>query len=169
ERLSHGRSASVSRHFDRFMKEYIDSTARESGFSIDEDGNVVKAEKLRSVPFIAKYTDENWPMLDTLVEKDERMTPEEKQDYFDIAARNSRNRDQREWAMKERPWYKYMKDTLYPKLRVVSFNFNLHRKGMVEEFIQTEEVDTTYARGVQYLRDRDYKAALEILQDYDDY
>ena len=40
---------------------------------------------------------------------------------------------------------------------------------MVEEFIQTEEVDTDYMRGVQMLRDRDFHGAVEILEDYDDF
>ena len=67
------------------------------------------------------------------------------------------------------PYYRYVKDRFYPQLRAVNFNFNMHRKGMVEEFIQTEEVDTAYMRGVQMLRDRDFKGAVEILQDYDDF
>ena len=71
--------------------------------------------------------------------------------------------------MRREEWYPYLKENLYPKLRVVRFNFNLHRKGMVEEFVQTEEVDTTYSRGVQLLRDRDFEGALNILKDYNDY
>ena len=169
DRLSKGRSASVSEFFDGFMKEYIDSTARESGFSIDEEGNIIKSEKLKSVPFISKYTDENWDLLDTLIEHDKTMTRAEKDKYFEYAAKYKGKLDAREWAMKNESWYTYMKESLYPKLRVVNFEFYLHRKGMVEDFIQTEEVDTEYAKGVQFLRDRDYKSALEILQHYEDY
>ena len=169
ERLSRERSKSVSRHFDRFMKEYIDSTSREAGFSVDENGNIIKSEAIRSIPFISRYTDENWELLDELVIKDDSLTSQQKDRYFEIAAQNTNNRDRREVLLKKESWYNYIKDNFYPKLRVVNFNFNLHRKGMVEEFVQTEEVDTTYSRGVQYLKDRDYKAALEILQNYDDY
>lgn len=169
QRISKGRSRSVSEIFGKFMEEYIDSLEVERGFSIDESGNVVKQKKISRIPFIARETAENWEELDRLIAEDFNLDDSCKEKYFLLAEKYKDNIDSREWMMKREDWYPYVKENLYPKLRVVKFNFNLHRKGMVEEFVQTEEVDTAYARGVQLLRDRDYEGALEILKDYEDY
>ena len=40
---------------------------------------------------------------------------------------------------------------------------------MVQDTIHTTELDTVYMRGVQLIRERDYKAALERLRPYNDY
>ena len=41
---------------------------------------------------------------------------------------------------------------------------------MVKDTIMTTELDTVYARGLEYLKDRDYDHAIEILRGYpDDY
>lgn len=167
-RLSKGRTDNVCAYFENFMKEYIDSLEAEKGFSVDESGNIVTGGRIAAVPFVSRSTPENWDMLDRLVRQDENLDAEAREAYERIAAATS-DPDRREYLMRRESWFPYVKDNLYPKLRVVDFNFNLHRKGMVEEQVQTEEVDTAYARGVQLLRDRDYDAALEILQDYDDY
>lgn len=169
KRISRGRSRNVTRFFEKFMKEYIDSVEMEKGFAVDEFGNVIREEKVSRVPFISTYTPEDWEGLDKLVAADVNMDDSEKETYFRIAEKYASNIDSREWAMRREEWYPYLKENLYPKLRVVRFNFNLHRKGMVEEFVQTEEVDTTYSRGVQLLRDRDFEGALNILKDYNDY
>ncbi|MGM9742292.1 MAG: hypothetical protein ACI3ZC_04470 [Candidatus Cryptobacteroides sp.] len=169
ERLSRGRSRSVTSYFENYMKHYLDSLAADKGFSVDEQGNVLKAQLPSAIPFISTYTPENWEALDALVSADENLSAEDRNSYFRTASENRNNLDRREVMMQRAPYYKYMKENLYPKLREVTFNFNMHRKGMVEEFVQTEEVDTAYARGVQMLRDRDFDGALAILQDYDDY
>lgn len=169
DRISRARSRSVCNYFDGFMKAYTDSVAAEKGFAVDVDGNVIHTDAPASVPFVSKYTPEDWDMLDALVESDTHLDQSQKDKYFQIADKYLHRPDAREFALRKEKFFDYIKDELYPKLRVVKFNFNLHRKGMVEEFVQTEEVDTAYARGVQLLKDRDYNAALEVLYDYDDY
>jgi hypothetical protein len=62
-----------------------------------------------------------------------------------------------------------MRDSLYPRLRTVKFNFFLHRKDMVKDTIHTTVLDSTYMNGVQALRDMDYNTALALLQPYEDY
>lgn len=64
--------------------------------------------------------------------------------------------------------YAHIRSTLYPKLRAVEVRYNLRRKGMVKDTIQTTELDTMYARGVKLLQQRSYAKALYILNDYKD-
>ncbi|MFI3303997.1 MAG: tetratricopeptide repeat protein [Rikenellaceae bacterium] len=64
--------------------------------------------------------------------------------------------------------YAIIKRELYPQLRAVDFKYNLRRKGMVKDTIQTTELDTTYARGVKLLQQRNYPQALYILNEYRD-
>ena len=168
-KLSQGRTSNVCDYFSSFMREYVASVKAERGFSVDEAGNVVHEQNIAAVPLVARHTPENWELLDRLVGSDPSMDAEARNSYSRLASAYASDPDRRELMMRRESWFSYVKDELYPKLRVVNFNFNLHRKGMVEEFVRTEEVDTLYARGVQLLRDRDYDAALEILSGYDDY
>ena len=62
--------------------------------------------------------------------------------------------------------YAYMKEVLYPQLRAVDFRYNLRRVDMVKDTVVLTMLDTTYMRGVQQLRDRDYVGALRTLNDY---
>lgn len=64
--------------------------------------------------------------------------------------------------------YKQIRQTIYPKLRSVTFRYALRRKGMVKDTIHTTELDTVYARGVEYLKARDYSKAAYYLNDYRD-
>ena len=76
--------------------------------------------------------------------------------------------DQREEALRKEAFYPYLREQLYPRLRLVSFDFYLSRKGMVKDTVHTTEPDTLYRRAVALLRDRDYPAALELLRPYRD-
>ena len=60
--------------------------------------------------------------------------------------------------------YAFMKEILYPQLRAVDFRYNLRRVDMVKDTVVLTVLDTTYMRGVQQLRDRDYVGALRTLQ-----
>ena len=71
--------------------------------------------------------------------------------------------------MREEPWYGYVAETHYPRLRTVRFTFALHRKGMVKDTVHTTELDTVYMKGVQAIRDHDYQAALAFLAPYHEY
>jgi hypothetical protein len=71
--------------------------------------------------------------------------------------------------MQKEPYYKYVRENLYPRLRTVKFDFFLHRKGMIVEEMETTELDTTYMKGVAALRDRDYELAITLLRPYQDF
>ena len=60
----------------------------------------------------------------------------------------------------------YIRNELYPKLRRVKFSFKLHRKGMIKDTVHTTELDTVYMRGVEALKNRDYKLAVTLLRPY---
>ena len=110
---------------------------------------------------------ENWPELDRLVAVDTTIDPYDRKIYAD--ASSERNADRREMLVRKMKSYGYLKEKLYPGLRTVEFDFHLHRKGMVKDTVHTTEVDTTYMRGVESLKQLDYAKAVEILRPYSDY
>lgn len=166
DRLSERRAESIGRFLNGYIKAYQDSLERVSGFSVDENGVITRYRRTK-IPFITRSGGENWRMLDVLVQNDTLMTPDQKEDYAFMAS--MRDIDAREKRMQGEPWYRYMREAMYPRLRTVRFDFHLHRKDMTEETMQTTEPDTLYALGVQAIRDRDYERAIAILRPYNDY
>lgn len=166
EKLSQRRSESVSKYFRSWMRHYRDSLESAMGFSVDENGRMVK----ESVPEIAFQSDiyaENWKGLDELVGTDVNLSEEDKRNYYSLA--EIEDSDDRESRMKQQAYYKYLKDELYPKLRTVSFDFYLHRKSMAKDTVHTTVLDTVYMQGVEAIRERDYEVALMLLAPYQDY
>ena len=167
--LAHKRSESVSKYFDKFIKEYTDSVVVEGGIEMDMDGNALGyLKKVQSVLLTSRSISENWGDLLTLVQNDTVMNDDQKNKYFEIVDKE-KNLDKRELMLRSQDFFPYMKKSLYPKLRTVKFNFYLHRKGMVKDTVHTTTLDTVYAKGVQALKDMDYNSAIEILIPYDDY
>ena len=77
--------------------------------------------------------------------------------------------DKAEAKLSGLPEYKYLREKIYPQLRSVSFEFHLHREGMVKDTVHTTVVDSVYMSGVEALRELDYKTAVGILRPYRDY
>ena len=166
ERLSKKRSEGISDYFSRWMNHYQDSLERERGFAVDEEGNII-IEKRAEIPMIGRSSGENWQMLDRLIEKDTVLTAEQKESYCNLSSQL--DIDAREREMQKFPYYRYMREKLYPRLRTVRFDFHLHRKGMVKDTVHTTVLDSVYMDGVQAIRDRDYETALTLLRPYEDY
>ena len=164
-KLSSRRSESVSAYFDRFLKHYRDSVRR-SGFSIGLDETYAE-EKPAEIRFLSRNDPENWAMLDVLVREDNRMAEKEKDEYGKIAAISQP--DLREKRLQSLPSYRYIRESLYPRLRTVRFDFHLHRKGLQKDTVHTTVVDSVYMRGLQAIRDREYKEAVTLLRPYKDY
>ena len=164
--LAQKRSESVSRYFDAFIRHYRDSLRAGRGFSVDEHGRVVR-ERETPIRFISRNGGENWEMLDRLVGSDTVLTSGAKDRYAELAL--VRDPDGRERQMQAMPEYRYLRESLYPRLRTVRFDFHLHRKGMQKDTVHTTELDTTYMLGVQAIRDRDYERAVTYLRPYADY
>lgn len=108
---------------------------------------------------------EDWALLKRLIRHNSDMP-----NWEQITAMidQSRNLDVTEPQIRQQfpKDYAYMKEVLYPQLRAVDFRYNLRRVDMVKDTVVLTVLDTTYMRGVQQLRDRDYVGALRTLNDY---
>ena len=166
--LAQRRSESVCRFFEDYIRHYRDSLDREAGFSIGEDGEVVHEVHRPDIRFIARNGGENWKMLDALIRKDSTVTDAQKEEYTRLRA-SAADVDALEEGLRRQPYYRYLREQVYPRLRTVRFDFHLHRKGMVKDTVHTTELDTTYMLGVQAIRDRDYERAVSYLRTYADY
>ena len=176
-RLAAKRAAAVAGYFDGFIGHYRDSVQKALGlevadsFTIDEQGNVKRTSApkadIPSIKFLSRSNGENWPMLSFLVDQDSTLTEANVRSYMKCL--EIKDLDQRENALQKEPYYRYMREKLYPRLRTVKFDFYLHRKGMVKDTVHTTELDSVYMAGVQALRDREYEKALSCLKEYRDY
>ncbi len=168
EYLSGERSHAVSAYVDAFTRHIQDSLQVEAGFNVDEFGNVTQANYTRvDIPFRHYSLGEDWNTLGRLVEADSTFTREQRKTYSRIAKK--KDLDAREYELKKENFYRYMADSLYPKLRKVEFEFFLHRKGMVKDTIQTTIPDTTYRKGLEALENMDYDTAVRLLEPYKDF
>lgn len=166
--LSRRRGESVVTYFNAFMNEHRRKIAREGGFSVDEQGNIVtNRSKIPAIRFTSRSVPENWTGLDRLVRDDVRLTDEQKQNYFALS--DIKDGDAREARLRGEDYYRFLKDTLYPRLRVVDFSFHMHRKGMIKDTVHTTELDQHYMKGVRLLRDMAYDEAVKILGPYQDF
>lgn len=167
--LAQKRSESVSGYFERFIKEYSDSVRLEAGVAMDLDGGSMRyAKEVQEIVLTPRSIPENWNDLRLLVEKDVVMNMDQKAGFAQIVDSES-DPDKRELLLRKEDYFDYMKETIYPRLRTVKFNFYLHRKGMVKDTVHTTVLDSTYMRGVAALKDMDYTAAIALLGPYNDF
>ena len=165
-RLSRARSESISRYLDDQIKVLWDSLDRRNGLRFNAAGHRIKAVAPR-IPFLSRYRGENWDRLDFLVDEDDYLTEGDKSRY-ELLGRVP-DLDGREALLARERFYPYLREKLYPRLRIVAFDFHLHRKDMVKDTIHTTVLDSTYMRGVRALANMDYDGALALLRPYDDY
>lgn len=164
-RLSMRRSESVSDYFEGFLKRYRDSLKRNS-FHIGLDDSW-KEEAPAEIRLLSRNNPENWTMLDALVREDGSLSEREKEEYARVAS--VAEPDLREQRLQHLPSYRHIRESLYPRLRTVRFDFYLHRKGLQKDTVHTTVVDTAYMRGLQAIRDREYEQAVTLLRPYKDY
>jgi len=167
--LSQRRAAAVADFFDAYVRHYRDSLRRNSfSVTVGEDGSqqTIRGQN-GSIPFRSRSNGENWEMLSLLVDQDTLLSAQARTSYSRHLA--VLDPDLRENALQREPYYTYLREKLYPRLRTVKFDFFLHRKGMIKDTVHTTELDTVYMKGVAALKERDYKQALEFLRPYRDY
>ena len=172
DRLSARRAEAVSGHFEKYVRHYRDSVRRNSfSVTVGEGGRERITRRGRNeaepIAFSSKSLGENWEMLAHLVDEDSTMTSGEKHHFISLL--DTDDLDLRENKMSKEPYYKRMREVLYPRLRTVRFDFFLHRKGMIKDTIHTTELDSTYMRGIEALKERDYEAAVTLLRPYRDF
>ena len=179
--LAARRARAIARHLDAFVAAYRDSLRRVSGreedgafaLTVDENGRETLSrveqsrEETAPIPFRSLSSGENWELLTRLVDDDSTLSAAGRKRYHELLA--VEGADEREALMQREEWYPHVREQLYPRVRTVRLDFHLHRKGMVKDTIHTTVPDTTYMRGVEALRERDYETALTLLRPYRDY
>lgn len=111
---------------------------------------------------------ENWGLLRSLVEKDTLLDNSDKREILGMID-GMKDPDMTERSLSRHASYGYIRKELYPELRCVSFDFHLHRVGMVKDTVHTTQLDSLYMDGIQALRNLDYQTAADILGPYGDY
>ena len=111
---------------------------------------------------------ENWSQFRLLVRNDSLLTSAVREKILSVTDDLS-SPDVSERRLAGMNEYRYLREKIYPKLRSVSFDFHLHRAGMVKDTVHTTELDTLYMEGLDALRNLEYKKAVSILRPYDDY
>ena len=126
----------------------------------NEDKRLSDFIKSRSIP-------ENWDLLKKMLAQDDEV--EKRYEILQLIE-NEKNPDIREAKIRKQfpEEYTYMFANYYPQLRNIHFAFNMHRRGMIKDTIQTSEPDTEYADAVKKMEERKYKEALTVLINYDD-
>ena len=171
--LSLRRARSAAKYFSDYVCDVRDTLRSEAEYHLYFDGadesELTRIEKASAdIRFISHSGGENWAMLGTLVDSDEDLSEEQKEEYRRICG-EFRDLDAREKALSRTDSYRHLREKLYPRLRIVRFDFALHRKGMVKDTVHTTVLDSVYMAGVQAIRDRDYETAITILRPYNDY
>ena len=111
---------------------------------------------------------ENWDMFRTLVAKDDVLDQSDKIRILRLTD-NLSDPDAVELSLSRMAKYGYLKDSVYTKLRTVSFDFHLHRIGMHKDTVHTTELDSVYMSGLEALKELDYMRAVAVLKPYADY
>ena len=169
--LAGQRGKEIARYFRNYVREYnirADSMERaELGIVLNLSDDVSEPYlegRITDFDFIVKHIPEDWDRLTELIRQDSLI--QDKSGILSICRTESP--DMRETLLSGHEEYLYIKETLYPILREVQFDFHLHRRGMVKDTIHTTEPDTVYYAGLQAIRDRDYKKAVQYLGTYRD-
>lgn len=148
---AYSRNDALARGRARSLRDYL---AHEHGHGVDT---------LMKVRCLAK----DWDELVARIVRDENVT--NRTDIVKLIDAEP-NPDRREAEIRSRfpADYRYIRETVYPSLRAVTFRYDLRRVGMIKDTIHTREVDTAYMRGLKLLQARKYAKALYVLNDYND-
>ena len=157
----------------------VASCSPEGSFASNRRLSAARSESVRS--YIGEYVPvewrdslkaselpENWEQLRKLVANDTVIKPSAKDRILKMTA-DLTHPDNVERRLSSLSEYRYMREKIYPKLRSVSFDFHLHRVGMIKDTVHTTELDTVYMAGIEAMKQLDYKRAVTILRPYDDY
>lgn len=171
--IAQKRAKSIRDVLVREFTALYDSLSVGVNVEMDEVGNLIHREVKDEIPDLPnlikiRTIPEDWNKLRSLIVSDADFKGH-KDAILRIIDREQEP-DRREWLIKSqyKSEYAYMLEKLYPIIRAVDFRFSLSRRGMKQDTIYTNEPDTTYARAVEYLEERKYEQALEMLRPYDD-
>ena len=175
ETLSKKRAESVRDYYSNFITRYIDSLSNNiweidlveaSKTGADTEHEIIRKRGLEALKLKANCIPEEWDRLVKIVENDTLI--KEKSTLLEII-NNTADLDLREHKMQSCTDYSYLRNSIYPSLRAVKFNFYMHRIGMIKDTIHTTVIDTLYMSGLEALKQRDYESAITKLRSYKDY
>ena len=110
---------------------------------------------------------ENWEYFRTLVANDTVLPPARRDLILKIS--EEKDKDSAESRLAVMPEYRYLREKIYPRLRTVNFSFHMHRPDVEKDTVHTKVLDTVYMKGLEALKNLDYKAAASLLGPYRDY
>ena len=169
--LSQKRAESINNYFSNWIREYKKEDIKEkvltinAGLTDEEKTEISNTNKSEELTMITRSKGEEWDRLHKLIESDTLL---KERDYL-LKCFSIKDLDKRELSLMKSSDYPYIRRALYPMLRVVKFDFHLHRKGMVKDTVHTTEIDTVYQSGIKALQDRDYEKAILLLRPYSDF
>ncbi len=116
--------------------------------------------------FIPHAIPENWEGLLRAVLSDSVLTENEKRCIENLFG--EKDPDRRERKLSALPSYRYLRENIYPHLRVVRFGFYMHRRGMIKDTVHTTVPDSVYMNGLRALKEGNYPDAVRLLGPYGD-
>ena len=164
----------------------IDSITMDAGCSPEGDNEINKKLSLTRAQSLKRYLSnvlesnaeaadlvqivpigENWKELKRLIKMDENIY--NRSSILDMIDTTPDNDRKEQLLSNFSSDYEYIFSELYPKLRVVNFTFHNSRRNMVQDTIYSTTIDTVYASAIKMMDNREYKEALQILGEYNDY
>lgn len=115
-----------------------------------------------------RYTGEDWNTMAKLISR--RTDLPNKSQILDMLSQ-AISPDQSKLELKKSypKDFKIIQDSIYPLLNKADVIFNMTRPDMKDEVEVNKEYRPDYAQALQYLQDREYWKALDILANYPDY
>ena len=171
--LAEKRGKELRKYIQNYITDYIDEIKNNEYLINIEDWDNPQEMKMANIHSISsqvnyqitsRHISEDWSHLFFLITNDNTLTNREKiLNLWEIS-----DFDARERALSLLKEYKYIKDSIYPQLRRVKFDFHLHRKGMIKDTIHTTTIDTIYNKGVEALKEKNFERAISLSGKYED-
>lgn len=167
EKLSMKRGEEIKGYLLRTLRSSKDSVVRDTwvidaGEVSTDDGDGAGDGSIDGEVVKVTQISEDWESLYQMLGQDSLVY----RSVLISKCRAEEDPDVRESVLLQGKDSKYITQELYPLLRRVKLNFKLHRKGMIMDTIHTTVLDSVYMRGVEALKERDYRTAVTLLRPY---
>lgn len=167
DKLSMKRGEEIKEHLLRTLRSSRDSVVRDTwvidaGEDSSDNEDVPGDDSIDGEIVKVTQISEDWESLYRMLEQDSLV----QRDALVKKCRAVEDPDAREAVLLQGGDSEYIAKELYPLLRRVKLNFKLHRKGMIKDTVHTTVLDSVYMRGVEALKERDYRTAVTLLRPY---
>lgn len=115
-----------------------------------------------------RWIGEDWNKLSKLIREEKDI--KHRNDILDIIS-STTDLDSKEKQIHNKypEDYSLIREKFYPLTRAVNFEFYLHRRDMIKDFVYTTVIDSAYTEAIIAMGNRKYKEALTVLSEYNDY